>query len=100
MPKMPIMPGHWTGIDAAGFAGAQHTHKGEEITSGVIDEARIDGAIARDSEILPALLAADGPDSGLNADTLDGLDSASFYQDESGTEFDGTNLEPGHSEIT
>jgi hypothetical protein len=87
------------GIDAAGFAVAQHSHSGEEITSGIIDQARIDGAIARDSEILPAILAADGPDSGLNADTLDGLDSTSFSQVETGTEFDGKNLESNHSEF-
>ena len=36
--------------------------------------------IARDAEIVPALLAADGAGSGVDADLLDGLDSSVFAQ--------------------
>ena len=37
-------------------------------------------SIARDAEIVPALLAADGAGSGVDADLLDGLDSSVFAQ--------------------
>lgn len=33
------------------FANSQHTHSGSDVTSGTVAEARIDGAIARDSEV-------------------------------------------------
>ncbi len=35
-------------------------------------------SIARDAEIVPAVLAADGAGSGLDADLFDGLDSSAF----------------------
>ncbi len=37
-------------------------------------------SIARDTEIVPALLAADGAGSGVDADLLDGLNSSAFAQ--------------------
>ena len=43
---------------------------------GVIGEAKLDAALARDAEILPAVLAADGAGSGLDADRLDGVHAA------------------------
>jgi len=49
-----------------------------------ISDAQIPTSIARDSEILPAVLAADGPGSGLNADLLDGNDAGAFMS--SGTD--------------
>jgi hypothetical protein len=98
-------------IQAQAFAGdgsaltninsAAHNHAGEDITSGTVTEPRIDGAIARDSEVasaisthtadaaahharytdaeaVAAVKAADGSGSGLDADRLDGLDSTAF----------------------
>lgn len=46
------------GKGATEFAAASHSHDGGAITSGVIAEARIDPAIARDSEIVPAVVAS------------------------------------------
>jgi len=69
------------GSGAAGTASrSDHVHSGADITSGVVAEPRIDAAIARDSEILPAVLANDGAGSGLDADLWDGLDSAAFWR--------------------
>jgi hypothetical protein len=45
------------GLDASDFARASHAHSGEQITSGVVADARIDPAIARDSELASALAA-------------------------------------------
>lgn len=50
------------------------------LASGTVAEARIDALLARDSEILPAVLASDGTGSGLNADLFDGLNSSAFWQ--------------------
>ncbi|MSP12524.1 MAG: hypothetical protein EXR62_06155 [Chloroflexi bacterium] len=66
------------GLQASDFAFANHTHSGSDITSGIVAEARIDPAIARDSEIMPTVLSRDGAGSGLDADLLDGRDSSSF----------------------
>jgi hypothetical protein len=46
------------GKGATEFAAASHSHDGGAITSGTIAEARIDPAIARDSEIVPAVVAS------------------------------------------
>lgn len=46
-------------------------------TSGVVTLSAAD-TLARDAEIMPTVLANDGSGSGLDADTLDGLDSSSF----------------------
>ncbi len=81
------------------FAPAGHAHSASDIASGMLPDARIEDAltisalgsvdaaaiqsgmlaaeripavIARDSEILPAVLAGDGPGSTLYADTVDG----------------------------
>ncbi len=62
------------GKDSSEFAGSAHTHSGADITSGTVAEARIDGAIARDNEIMPTVTANDGSGSGLDADKLDGED--------------------------
>lgn len=48
------------------------------LTSGTVAEARIDALLARDSEILPTILASDGVGSTLDADLLDGFDSSAF----------------------
>lgn len=50
--------------EASSFANATHQHSGEAITSGTVEADRIE----------------DGPDSGLNADQLDGVDSTQFAQ--------------------
>lgn len=66
------------GKDSAEFSAAVHPHNGADITSGTVGEGYIDAAIARDSEIMPAVLDNDGPGSSLDADNLDGLDSTAF----------------------
>ena len=43
------------GKTASEFANSVHTHSGEQIDSGTVAEARIDGAIARDSEVAPTV---------------------------------------------
>lgn len=70
-----------------------HTHNGSEITAGTVAEARIDSAIARDAEVaatylpsasytaadvLTKLLTVDSNTSGLNADTLDGVQGSGY----------------------
>jgi len=60
------------------LSGGSHSHDGGDITSGTVDEARVDDQIARDDEIIPTILGDDGPGSGLDADTLDGQDSGEF----------------------
>jgi hypothetical protein len=66
------------GYDASAFAGAGHAHHGADITSGTVAEPRIDAMLARDSEIVPAVLAGDGTGSTLDADLLDGYDAGAF----------------------
>jgi hypothetical protein len=66
------------GKDASSFATSVHTHSGEDITSGTVSEARIDGLVARDDEILPTVEANDGAGSGIDADQIDGIDSGAF----------------------
>jgi len=62
----------------ARYAVIAHAHDGSDITAGTVAEARIDAALARDAEIMPAVLAGDGSGSGLDADLLDGLNSSAF----------------------
>jgi hypothetical protein len=50
------------------------------ISSGQIADARIADTIARDGEIVSTVLAGDGTGSGLDADKLDGVDSAGFWK--------------------
>jgi len=66
------------GSDSSAFASATHSHAGGDISSGTVADARIDAAIARDSEIVPTVLASDGTGSTLDADLLDGTDSSGF----------------------
>jgi hypothetical protein len=66
------------GKDSTGFAASTHTHSGADIASGTVDEALIDGAIARDGEIMPTVRANDGSGSGVDSDTLDGMDAPHF----------------------
>jgi len=66
------------GMDSSSFATASHDHDAANLSSGVLDDARISVSIARIGDILPTVLASDGVDSGLDADTLDGADSADF----------------------
>jgi hypothetical protein len=84
------------GLDSTAFATAGHTHDGSEITSGTVEEARIDPAIARVSDIVPHVLSNDGSGSGLDADLLDGHDSSEFYPHHTGTQYQGA-LNPGQS---
>jgi hypothetical protein len=46
------------GKGATEFAAATHSHDGAAITAGIVAEARIDPAIARDTEIVPAVAAS------------------------------------------
>lgn len=69
----------FAGAGAANTAArSDHTHSGADITSGSVAEPRIDPAIARDSEIVPIVLANDGAGSGLDADLLDGQHASAF----------------------
>ncbi|MEZ4732850.1 MAG: hypothetical protein R3E79_37575 [Caldilineaceae bacterium] len=78
------------GQDASAFAAASHSHSGSDITSGTVAEPYLDNALARDNEVLPLVLAGDGSGSGLDADTLDGLDQASFYKGSTGVQVNQT----------
>jgi hypothetical protein len=66
------------GKTEADFAAATHQHPAVDLSSGTLDEARIPSAIARDDEILPAVLAGGGAGSGLDADLLDGQEASAF----------------------
>jgi len=66
------------GQNSAAFAGASHVHSGADITTGAVAEARIDALLARDVEVFGIVTAADGSTSGLDADLLDGMNSAAF----------------------
>ena len=66
------------GQSSAAFAGASHVHSGADITSGTVDEARIDALLARDAEVFAIVTAADGAGSTLDADLLDGQSSGAF----------------------
>ncbi len=66
------------GKEASEFANAAHAHSGADITSGTVAEARIDGAVSRDNEVMGTVKAADGAGSGLDADLLDNKDSSEF----------------------
>ena len=48
--------------------------------TGVIADSQVPASFTRDAEVVPLVLASDGPGSGLNADFLDGISSASFSQ--------------------
>ena len=61
------------GLDSGAYAPWPHLHPGEVIASGTVAEAWIAASLARDSEVMPIVLAGDGSGSGLDADTLDGL---------------------------
>ncbi len=60
------------------FANAAHPHSGADITSGTVAEARIDGTVTRDCEVMPTVKANDGAGSGVDADTIDGQNSSAF----------------------
>jgi hypothetical protein len=60
------------------FANATHLHSGADITSGTVAETRIDPSLARDNEIMTTVKANDGANSGVDADTLDSMDSSEF----------------------
>lgn len=66
------------GQQATAFAASSHLHSGTHITTGTVADARIASTIARDSEIMPTVLANDGPGSGLDADTIDGESATAF----------------------
>jgi endosialidase-like protein len=68
------------GLNSTAFSLVGHTHSGTDITSGTIAEPVIDGAIARDSEIMPILLSNDGAGSGVDADRVDGLEASAFWR--------------------
>lgn len=55
-----------------------HTHAGADIESGTVGDPFIASTLARDGEVFGLVTAGDGAGSGLDADLLDGLSSASF----------------------
>ncbi len=60
------------------------------INSGTLADARIPGTIARDSEIMPTVLANDGAGSGLDADLLDGQHGSYFVNTSTSQTVGGT----------
>ena len=68
------------GLNSTAFAAASHDHDAGSIVSGVLADARIGSAIARDNEVMGIVTAGDGEGSGLNADFLDGTSSANFVK--------------------
>jgi hypothetical protein len=60
------------GQDSAFFRNATN------VNAGTLAETRVDAAITRDSEVISLVTAADGTGSTLDADLLDGQDSAFF----------------------
>jgi hypothetical protein len=66
------------GLSSTAFAAASHAHSGDDITSGMVGEARIAAQLARDNEVFGIVTDNDGTGSGLDADLLDGLDSTAF----------------------
>ena len=60
------------------YALLSHAHAGEDITSGMVADARIASSLARDSEVFGLVLASDGSGSSLDADLLDGQHSSYF----------------------
>lgn len=77
------------GRDSTSFANTAHNHAGSTINSGAVGQAFIDSAVARDAEVMPIVLAADGPGSGLDADSVDGWDSTSLWKGSPGTQYTG-----------
>ena len=89
------------GKTASQFANATHPHSGADITSGTVAEARVDGTVTRDGEVMSIAKASDGAGSGLDADTVDGLESSAFMRGdvtkhEAGTAFDPTDVKSIH----
>ena len=70
-----------------------HVHAGTDITSGLVADARIAATIARDSEIVPAVLAGDGAGSTLDADLLDGLQGQNYQRRVTGVCAEGETLQ-------
>lgn len=68
------------GLDSSNYAPAGHDHDAAAITSGVLSDAVVPAAIARDVEVMPTVLGSDGPGSTLNADLLDHLDSSKLVK--------------------
>jgi hypothetical protein len=61
-----------------GYFSRDHKHEASDLTSGTIADERISSVIARDNEVMNIVTANDGAGSFLDADTLDGQDSAAF----------------------
>lgn len=66
------------GVAASSYSLVGHAHSGSDITSGTVADARIASTLARDSEIMPTVLANDGAGSGLNAEYLGGYANTAF----------------------
>lgn len=68
------------GVDAATLGGnsASFFQDASNLTTGTLSDARLSSNVALDSEIVSTVLGNDGSGSGLDADTLDGLDSSAF----------------------
>ena len=64
------------GMDSDAFATVRHNHDAADLNSGVLDDARLSADIARVGDIMTTVLANDGAGSGLDADTLDGMDAS------------------------
>jgi hypothetical protein len=77
---------------ASTAARSDHTHAGEDISSGTVADARIAASIARVSDITPTILANDGPGSGLDADLLDGQPASAFVSTSGNQTISGTKI--------
>lgn len=72
-------------VQGAAVSLVGHSHAGEEISSGTVADAVIAATLTRDDEVMPIVLANDGPGSGLDADSLGGVASASYQVRVTGT---------------
>jgi hypothetical protein len=59
--------------------GGTHVHSGGDINTGTVADARVASTLARDSEIMPTVLASDGSGSGLDADIVDGYHGSDLF---------------------
>lgn len=83
------------GMSSAAFAASAHTHAQSDVTGLTAALAlKLDASSYTANDVLAKLLTVDGAASGLDADLLDGLSSAAFFQTASvllGVDGDATN---------
>lgn len=82
------------GQHASDLASAVHDHDAASVNTGTLDETRIPDTIARDTEIVPAVLANDGAGSTLDADLLDGFNATDFIRSTGPADISGSSANP------